>query len=303
MGMANKLQRHLRHYGLGHTLAEATRAGLDVAVRRRAHSWRECVAAVEGATGMEIGGPSRIFSPFGLVPVYARAGRVDNCNFGDDTVWEGALRDGDAFGYGRRRRLGRQYIREATDLRDIPSAAYDFVCSSHMLEHAANPLKALYEWVRILKDGGTLILVLPHKDATVDHRRPVTALDHLVADFANDVGEDDLTHLDEILALHDLSRDPGAGDRDHFARRARANGANRCLHHHVFDTRLVVQTVEHVGLRVTALELTLPHHIIAICRKAPSGGAADDRPFLATGRLRSPFASDAQHLAADSGHG
>ena len=47
-------------------------------------------------------------------------------------------------------------------------------------------------------------LVVPHKDKTFDHNRPVTSLNHLEEDLDNDVDEDDLTHLPEILELHDL---------------------------------------------------------------------------------------------------
>ena len=31
--------------------------------------------------------------------------------------------------------------------------------------------------------GGALLLVVPHREGTFDHRRPVTELEHLVADF------------------------------------------------------------------------------------------------------------------------
>ncbi len=80
-----------------------------------------------------------------------------------------------------------------------------------MLEHAANPLRVLYEWKRILKNSGTILIVLPHKAATFDHRRPSTSFEHIKADFDSNVDESDLTHLDEILALHDLKLDPWAG--------------------------------------------------------------------------------------------
>lgn len=40
---------------------------------------------------------------------------------------------------------------------------YDFVYSSHCLEHIKSPKNALNEWIRILKPGGLLILHLPHK--------------------------------------------------------------------------------------------------------------------------------------------
>ncbi|MAG44570.1 hypothetical protein CL633_01645 [bacterium] len=45
----------------------------------------------------------------------------------------------------------------------MPNETYDFVYSSHCLEHVKCPKKVLKEWIRILKPGGLLILILPHK--------------------------------------------------------------------------------------------------------------------------------------------
>jgi len=57
-----------------------------------------------------------------------------------------------------------------------------------------------------------------------------------MTDYANNVGEDDLTHLPEILALHDLSRDEAAGTPEQFHQRCLDNISKRAIHHHVFDT-------------------------------------------------------------------
>ena len=59
-----------------------------------------------------------------------------------------------------------------------------------------------------------------------------------------------LTHLPEILALHDLARDPWANGREHFERRSRDNLRHRGLHHHVFDAVLIGWMARHVGLTV-----------------------------------------------------
>lgn len=42
------------------------------------------------------------------------------------------------------------------------SSSQDFIFSSHLLEHLDDPQKALSEWYRVLKPGGTLFLYLPH---------------------------------------------------------------------------------------------------------------------------------------------
>ena len=57
-----------------------------------------------------------------------------------------------------------QHIVEATSLKGLPSNSCDFVLSSHMLKHTANPMLALSELRRLLVDRGILVLVLPDKD-------------------------------------------------------------------------------------------------------------------------------------------
>ena len=251
--------------------------------------------AFTGKTGIEFGGPSSIFAARGIFPVYPLALRIDNCNFDSQTLWEGRIEPQHGFHFDPRREPGQQFVAEATDLRFLPDGGYDFVLSSHMLEHSANPLKALREWLRLLKPGGTLFLVLPHREGTFDHRRPVTPLTHLVEDFERQRGEDDLTHLPEILSLHDLRRDPGAGGFEAFKARSERNRENRGLHHHVFDTRLAVELLDHVGVRIRAVESTFPFHIAALATRLESGQRPDNTEFLgphAPYRSASPFRSD-----------
>ena len=223
--------------------------------------------AFAGRSGIEIGGPSRAFSRGGVFPVYPIVGNLDNCNFRPSTAWEKNLRQGRIFEFDPRKPAGMQYLAEATALSELPSGAYDFVLSSHMLEHTANPILALLEWKRLLADGGTLVLLLPDKHHTFDHRRPLTTLEHLIGDFNAGRGEDDLTHLPEILALHDLELDPDAGDMEVFKARSLRNVENRCLHHHVFGLRLARELVEHAGLKVHAVEEHGPHHILLLAQK------------------------------------
>jgi SAM-dependent methyltransferase len=187
---------------------------------------------VAGKRGIEIGGPSKLFGT--NLPLYRKIRSLDGVNFAHTTVWEGHIEAGRHYRYADGR-TGTQYIADATDLAGIGDGVYDFLLSSNCLEHVANPIKALMAWRRVLKPGGVMILVLPNKAGNFDHDRPTTPFAHLLDDFANDTSERDLTHLDEILALHDLAMDPPAGDLDHFRRRSLDNFANRTLHHHVFD--------------------------------------------------------------------
>ena len=229
--------------------------------------WRHCRLFLKSKIGLEIGGPSKIFGRRGLIPVYTVADRVDNCNFGNNTMWEGEIKEGDTFYFDKRRGPGYQYVAEASDLNCIKSASYDFVLSSHCLEHIANPLQALAEWTRVLKDEGVLVLIVPNKDGIFDHRRTVTSLEHLIQDFDRKTMEDDMTHLEEILELHDIARDPGLSDLQELKQRSMLNPENRCLHHHVFDIRLAVEVVRYVGLKILLAEVFYPYHIVVIAQK------------------------------------
>ncbi len=278
--------------------------GLVLAAGRRlfppkAKCIQVCRELVTGRVGLEVGGPSLAFSKGGLLPVYPTVGRLDSCNFAQQTIWEGSIKEGHHFRYDDQKPLGYQYIAEASDLSRVSTGAYDFLLSSHVLEHLANPLKALQDWKRVLGKQGTLILIVPHKEGTFDHRRPVTELSHLVDDFRKSTGEDDLTHLEEVLALHDLDIHPGGCDWPTLRERSLRNFENRCLHQHVFDTTLLMRVVNYVGLQILAVEALLPFHIILVARKVVSDESPNNAKFI-TGSpaclTTSPFRMDRQRV-------
>lgn len=249
--------------------------------------------------GLEIGGPTRLFKGGNLVPVYPDAGRIDNCNFSAQTLWEGSIVEGATFHYHEQHEPGVQYVAEATDLGMIADNTYDFVLSSHVVEHTANPIQAMSEWKRVLKDQGMLVLIAPHLEGTFDRNRPVTTLAHMIEDFEQKTPETDTTHLPEILALHDMSRDPAAGSRAAFEERCANNLAFRGMHHHVFDTALLVELVDHMGLQITAVEAFRPFNIVVVARKPADGEAVSNEQFRGQDSTwSSPFAADRRSTAA-----
>jgi SAM-dependent methyltransferase len=294
--MIDEIHRQLKARGVLGLLGAVYQQFLGSRVMAgRVTCWPWMSAEVRGCTGLEIGGPSGLFRRSGRIPIYALARRIDNCNFREQTIWQHSIAQGETFKFDKRHEPGRQYIAEAADLGTIQSEQYDTVLSSHVLEHCANTLRALSEWIRVLKENGILVLVLPHKDGTFDRDRPVTTMQHLIQDFTQGVEERDLTHLEEILRLHDLSRDPGAGGAEAFRERAYRNFENRGLHHHVFDTRLAIQVVNHVKMKILAVEAFPPYNILVVARKTGGTEQAGNDRFLinAGGRAwRSPFPSD-----------
>lgn len=220
--------------------------------------WQQLVA---GKSGIEIGGPSPLFTSKGYLPLYGKIAALDGVNFSNKTVWEGNLEEGNFYRF--EDKTGYQYIGEGGDLPRVKDGQYGFLLSCNNLEHIANPVKALLEWKRIIKPGGVVLLVLPKKESNFDHRRPVTVMQHLVDDFEKDTGEDDLAHLEEVLQLHDLGRDRIAGSFDTFKKRCADNINNRCIHHHVYDQNLLRQLLEYVGMKVLLQHSSKTDHFIA----------------------------------------
>ena len=288
-----KLQKSLRSRGLCGTLAATWRFVFPPKVE----TLQYCKDLVAGLRGLEIGGPTMSFRPDGIIPIYPIIAGLDNCNFGSQTVWEGSISEGHSFQFDPNKPKGRQFIAEATELRMIPSKTYDFVLSSHSLEHTTNPVRALKEWIRVIKDKGGLLLLLPHKEDTCDHRRPLTKLSHLFDDFDKNPGEDDLAHLPEVLELHDIDKDWGVVDFEALRERSLKNYENRCIHHHVFNTSLAVDLVDAVGMQILSVEAVRPFHIIIVARKVTDGGSPQNDFFrspTAAWRRASPFRIDRQ---------
>lgn len=81
-------------------------------------------------------------------------------------------------------------VAEADDLSIFGSQSFDWVYSSHTLEHVADMGKTLREWWRVLKPQGLLVMYLPHKDfypnigkpgANPDHKRDFVPADVIAA--------------------------------------------------------------------------------------------------------------------------
>ncbi|HSR17020.1 MAG TPA: methyltransferase domain-containing protein [Ignavibacteriaceae bacterium] len=259
---------------------------------QKANSFAICKNLIFNKSGLEIGGPSNIFSVKGLLPLYPYVKSLDNCNFSSETIWEGEIKEGCTYKYDSNHAPGWQFVSEAADLDKISSGRYDFILSSHVIEHIANPVKALFEWERILKDDGILIIIFPHKDGTFDHKRKVTSLEHMIDDFNKGTGENDLTHLDEILELHDLSKDVQAGTPEQFRERSLKNFQNRSLHHHVFNSYSAVKLIDYAGLKIVSVEAALPYHIIIIAKKTNENNNSDLFGEIKSDKFKSPFYSD-----------
>jgi SAM-dependent methyltransferase len=226
--------------------------------KNRMENSQEYTGYFYNKNGLEVGGPSLFFRY--CIPVYTVVSGLDGLNFATNTVWEGLIDQRSGFKF-YKNRIGNQFIGEATNLGQITDNSYDFVISSNCLEHVANPIKALEEWKRVAKNDGYILLVLPNKMYSFDHRREITTFAHLYEDYVKNTTEHDMTHLDEILLNHDLSMDPPAGNYESFRTRSLENYRNRCLHHHVFDMKLIYALFEFLRIRPVKNDPVAPNYV------------------------------------------
>ena len=78
------------------------------------------------------------------------------------------------------------------DAMSLPPGKYDYIFSSHCLEHLEQPRRALEHWVDVLVQGGVLMLYLPHPDNEEWHP-------------ANTKGHKHIWHPDDLAEmLYDL---------------------------------------------------------------------------------------------------
>ena len=87
----------------------------------------------------------------------------------------------------------------------LPARQFDYVFSSHCLEHLANPIAALEHWKTRIRPGGALFLYLPHPE--MEYWLPQNNRKHLhawkpseMARLVEDLGFVDVIHSERDLA-------------------------------------------------------------------------------------------------------
>jgi len=59
---------------------------------------------------------------------------------------------------------------------DLPfkDGVFDYVFSSHVIEHFFDPIRAIKEWLRVTREGGHIFMIIPHRERTYDKKRGIT---------------------------------------------------------------------------------------------------------------------------------
>ena len=94
----------------------------------------------------------------------------------------------------------------------ISDRYFDWVYSSHLLEHMEDPLKALKEWWRILKPKGVLVLYLPHEDLY-----PKVGTEGANPDHKHDLSEQKLIDWMVKVGGWDLERCEQRNENDEYS--------------------------------------------------------------------------------------
>jgi len=204
------------------------------------------LSIISNKKGVEIGGPSHSSA----LDIYKNAEIIDNVIFNKNTVWSNHTEKYNYYA----NKSGKVIINDAVDIFSIMDETYDFCFSSHCLEHIANPLKAISEWLRIIKKEGYCIIIVPEKSLCFDHNRDLSNFETLLTQYNNNVSEKDLSTLPEILLKHDLSMDIPAGNFEQFKKRSLDNYNNRCLHHYVYSPKLLSQIAEYFNCDIIYTE-------------------------------------------------
>ena len=84
-------------------------------------------------------------------------------------------------------------------LDPIDENTFDFVYSSHVIEHTPNPISALSDQLRVTKPGGIIYAVMPNKKNTYDRTRKVTPSDILINKFEKDIFEHTIDEALDVI--------------------------------------------------------------------------------------------------------
>jgi SAM-dependent methyltransferase len=139
---------------------------------------------------------------------------------------------------------------DAQTLGTVASGRYDFVAAPHVIEHMRNPIRAVENWLRVLKPGGLLYLIVPDKRATFDHARVRTTLGHLVLDYRRPSADRDYEHyLDYALHVQKAHWWTMLQEADRLA------GVDYSIHFHVFQPSDMMRLLDWIDRNVRRLEV------------------------------------------------
>jgi hypothetical protein len=141
-------------------------------------------------------------------------------------------------------------IDDAETLATVADGQFDFLVAAHVIEHMRNPIGALVNWLRVVRDGGLVYLIVPDKRRTFDRLRVRTTLEHMVLDYEQPSRERDFEHfLDYAVFVHHAMTDQAIGEA------SRLRDIDYSIHFHVFLPQDVVRLAQWIDGHVTPVRI------------------------------------------------
>lgn len=183
---------------------------------------------LDGLQGLEIGGSAH--NQFGL-----NTKNVDYVGTMDTCFKEAEIEMcGEA--------LPVDIVANGDDLISTFDESVDFVISSHVIEHFFDPLKALFEWKRVIKKGGYVFTIAPLKEFTPGENRNISSFDELLERHKGILKPNNI----EMIKGHKFLL-----DNDNLTKvyidMVSNNGHG---HFTVFDLDLLCKCIDYVGLEI-----------------------------------------------------
>lgn len=149
-------------------------------------------------------------------------------------------------------------VDDGEKLTTVAEESQDFIVANHFLEHCENPINTIKTHLGKLKPGGILFYAVPDKRFTFDFRRPVTPLEHMVADFEQGPERSRSEHYEEWSRFVVDEESPAVGSveqadsEDWVLRKARdLEEAKYSIHMHVWTQseflKLILEIRERFG--------------------------------------------------------
>ncbi len=166
-------------------------------------------------------------------------------------------------------------IDNGADLSTIPDKSFDFCISNHVLEHIEDPLKALVNWLRVIKPGGVLYLSVPLPNNSHDKNRQTTSISHIMSDFDLLATDSEVFAKRRYNHFSEFVQSTANGDHinDH-ALQGKINeliAINYSIHFHVFAEETLVQMIDFVSkllnIKVVEFVKNEPEEFILIIQK------------------------------------
>ncbi len=144
---------------------------------------------------------------------------------------------------------------DGESLDSIEDGSLDFIIANHMLEHCENPLGAIRNHFRKIREGGVLYYALPDMRFSFDSKRPLTPMSHFVDDDRLGPAQSRDGHFDEWVRLVDGVTD-GQAARDAAQRLKRIDYS---IHFHVWDFDSFLYFVDLIREHNAGLEFDWSH--------------------------------------------